>query len=224
MQHLDEGTIHAWLDGQLPQDEAAAAEAHVAGCRPCADAVAEARGFIAASSRILMSLDGVPRDVSPKLPLTGAPAVPSAADVMSAVASAAPDAVIDLASRAAVAPRVGQRAPRRWFSAPSLAAAATIVVAIGTFALTRAGRQGSDEGVGADAALRQAAVADSAASTVASAVVSTPPGAPPSPALGVSSAANEVQQRIHGDGSDVQRARSTRRRSRRTAVFRDAPE
>ena len=195
MQHPDEGTIHAWLDGQLPLDEAAAAEAHVAACRPCADAVAEARGFIAASSRILMSLDDVPRDVSPKQPLTGAQAVPTAADVMSAVASAAPDAVIDLASRAAAARRVDQRAPRRWFSAPSLAAAATIVVAVGTFALTRAGRQRSDEGGGVDVALRQAAVADSAASTVAGPVVSAPPAAPPSPALGVASAANEVQQR-----------------------------
>lgn len=60
MQHLDEGTIHAWLDGELAADEAARAEAHVAACAPCADAVAEARGFIAASSRILTALDNVP--------------------------------------------------------------------------------------------------------------------------------------------------------------------
>src|SRR5687767_3685448 len=60
MQHLDEGTIHAWLDGELSADEAARAEAHVATCATCADAVAEARGFIAASSRILTALDNVP--------------------------------------------------------------------------------------------------------------------------------------------------------------------
>ena len=65
MQHPDEGSIHAWLDGQLPRDEAAAVEAHLAECRECADAVAEARGLIAASSRILTALDGVPRDVVP---------------------------------------------------------------------------------------------------------------------------------------------------------------
>ena len=60
MQHLDEGTIHAWLDGALSAEEAARAEAHVASCPACADAVAEARGLIAASSRILTALDNVP--------------------------------------------------------------------------------------------------------------------------------------------------------------------
>jgi hypothetical protein len=60
MQHLDEGTIHAWLDGALSPDEAARAEAHVGSCSMCADATAEARGLIAASSRILTALDNVP--------------------------------------------------------------------------------------------------------------------------------------------------------------------
>jgi anti-sigma factor RsiW len=65
MQHLEEGTIHAWLDGALSPDDAARAEAHVAECSRCASAVAEARGFIAASSRILTALDNAPRGVIP---------------------------------------------------------------------------------------------------------------------------------------------------------------
>ncbi|MDP9205113.1 MAG: zf-HC2 domain-containing protein [Gemmatimonadota bacterium] len=65
MQHPDEGTIHSWLDGALSPDEAARVEAHVAECPQCAAAVAEARGFIAASSRILTALDHVPRGVVP---------------------------------------------------------------------------------------------------------------------------------------------------------------
>jgi hypothetical protein len=65
MQHLDEGTIHSWLDGALSAEEAARVEAHVAECPQCAAAVAEARGFIAASSRILTALDHVPRGVVP---------------------------------------------------------------------------------------------------------------------------------------------------------------
>src|ERR1700694_4380517 len=65
MQHLDEGTIHSWLDGALSADEAARVEAHIKECPQCAAAVAEARGFIAASSRILTALDNAPRGVVP---------------------------------------------------------------------------------------------------------------------------------------------------------------
>ena len=65
MQHLDEGRIHSWLDGALSADEAARVEAHVKECPQCAAAVAEARGFIAASTRILTALDNAPRGVIP---------------------------------------------------------------------------------------------------------------------------------------------------------------
>jgi hypothetical protein len=65
MQHPDEGTIHSWLDGALSADEAARVEAHVKDCPECAVAVAEARGFIAAASRILTALDNAPRGVIP---------------------------------------------------------------------------------------------------------------------------------------------------------------
>ena len=65
MQHLDEGMIHSWLDGALSADEAARVEAHAKECPQCAAAVAEARGFIAASSQILTALDNAPRGVVP---------------------------------------------------------------------------------------------------------------------------------------------------------------
>ena len=65
MQHLEEGMIHSWLDGALTPEESARVEAHAAECPECAAAVAEARGFIAASSRILTSLDNAPRGVIP---------------------------------------------------------------------------------------------------------------------------------------------------------------
>jgi predicted anti-sigma-YlaC factor YlaD len=63
--HLDEGTIHAWLDGALAPDESARVEAHVHTCAECSVLVAEARGLVAASSRILSSLDSVPGGVIP---------------------------------------------------------------------------------------------------------------------------------------------------------------
>ena len=133
MQHLDEGTIHAWLDGQLPRDEAPQVETHVAECRQCADAVAEARGLIAASSRILTALDSVPREVVPKEPRFRT--AEEAARAATAVADAAADAIVPLEL-------VARRPRRRWFNGASLAAAAAIVVGIGTVALMqRSGRE-----------------------------------------------------------------------------------
>jgi hypothetical protein len=65
MRHLDEGTIHAWLDGALSAEAEQKAEAHAARCTECAVAVADARGLIAASTRILTALDDVPAGVIP---------------------------------------------------------------------------------------------------------------------------------------------------------------
>ena len=65
MQHPDEGLIHTWLDGELSADEASSLEAHVAECPECSAKVAEARGLVAASSRIVSSLDLVPSGVIP---------------------------------------------------------------------------------------------------------------------------------------------------------------
>ena len=68
MQHPEEGIIHAWLDGALPANEAAALEAHVASCDACSALVAEARGLIAGASRIVGHLDVVPANVIPVIP------------------------------------------------------------------------------------------------------------------------------------------------------------
>lgn len=68
MQHPDEGTIHAWIDGELSQEEATALEAHLAECRECSEKAAEARGLVAASSRIVSALDIIPGGVIPAAP------------------------------------------------------------------------------------------------------------------------------------------------------------
>lgn len=65
MQHLDEGTIHAWLDGALQPLEAEQVARHAGECAMCATAVAEARGIIAGSARIVSALDDVPGGVIP---------------------------------------------------------------------------------------------------------------------------------------------------------------
>lgn len=67
-QHPDEGTLHAYVDGELPRVEAEALDAHVAGCASCAAALAEARGLIAAASRTISALDAAPSSVSGAAP------------------------------------------------------------------------------------------------------------------------------------------------------------
>jgi putative zinc finger protein len=59
-QHPDEGTLHAYIDGELPGAEAKALEAHVAGCASCSAALAEARGLVAVTSQVISALDAVP--------------------------------------------------------------------------------------------------------------------------------------------------------------------
>jgi hypothetical protein len=76
MQHLEEGTIHAWLDGALPSDDAAHVEEHVEHCAECAAMVADARGLIAGASRIVSALDIVPGGVLPKSTTTAVAAPP----------------------------------------------------------------------------------------------------------------------------------------------------
>jgi len=65
MSRPDEGLIHAWLDGELEPVEAARVQKLAASDPEWMAAVAEARGLIAASSRIVRALDAVPGGVLP---------------------------------------------------------------------------------------------------------------------------------------------------------------
>lgn len=65
MPRPDEGTIHAWLDGELDAVEAERVAKLVSEDREWGAAAAEARGLIAASARIVSALDVVPSGVLP---------------------------------------------------------------------------------------------------------------------------------------------------------------
>src|SRR5690242_14585891 len=107
MQHLDEGTIHAWLDHALPDDEAASVAKHVDECDDCAARVAEARGMIVAAGNIVAALDNVRGGV-----------IPAAASSASS----------------ASAPRAGQHSlwRRLRFTPARAALAATLLIAVGS--------------------------------------------------------------------------------------------
>ena len=53
MSHVDEGTLHAYLDGALPPAERSQVDVHLAGCPECREWLAEARALIARADGLL---------------------------------------------------------------------------------------------------------------------------------------------------------------------------
>ncbi|MCC6930225.1 MAG: zf-HC2 domain-containing protein [Gemmatimonadaceae bacterium] len=166
MEHIDEGTIHAWLDGALPASEGAFIEAHSASCSACAAAIAEARGLIAASSRILATLDDVPSGVIPTRGLAAETVRPRPASPPST-----PSLTMEK-PHTGVAPR-----PHRgWWQRPQLAAAASIAfVAVALSVVWQRSPRTSIADLASDAA-SEPAVAPAA---VPAAPQATAPASPP---------------------------------------------
>jgi hypothetical protein len=156
MPHLEEGTIHAWLDGALDETEAASVARHAAECESCAAMVAEARGFIAGASRIISALDVVRGGVIPPSG-SGAPA----RDQLAARRRSIWSTLHLTPARAAIA--------------------ATVLVAVGSLLSVRGGRSGLDleSRAAADRAVsrtEQVPLAAPAAVPTTMDSVSTPPG------------------------------------------------
>src|SRR6266702_7658635 len=53
MSHVDEGTLHAYLDGELPTVERAAVERHIAECATCRANLAEERALLERATALL---------------------------------------------------------------------------------------------------------------------------------------------------------------------------
>ncbi|MGH7338052.1 MAG: anti-sigma factor family protein, partial [Myxococcota bacterium] len=53
MSHVDEGTLHAYLDNALPPSERATLEAHLTGCASCRARLAEERALVARARELL---------------------------------------------------------------------------------------------------------------------------------------------------------------------------
>lgn len=70
MQHLDDGTIHALLDGELTTEQAEALSEHVRYCAACADRLAEERLIQSEAERMIAELD------APAPPAAEAPVPP----------------------------------------------------------------------------------------------------------------------------------------------------
>lgn len=57
MPHLDEGTLHALLDGEIPSAELPPIQAHLGGCAECRARLAEEQGLLAESDRLIEVLE-----------------------------------------------------------------------------------------------------------------------------------------------------------------------
>jgi len=65
MSHVDEGTLHAYLDGELPSAERAALEAHLAACATCRASLDEERALLERATTLLGSARPVERPAPP---------------------------------------------------------------------------------------------------------------------------------------------------------------
>jgi len=65
MSHVDEGTLHAYLDGELPSGERAALESHLAQCASCRAQLAEERALLERATALLGSTRPPERAVPP---------------------------------------------------------------------------------------------------------------------------------------------------------------
>lgn len=75
-EHLDDGLIHALLDGELSGDELAGARAHVLACEACSALVAEERLLAGEAERLIAELDEpISPAVGGSVPLPESPTV-----------------------------------------------------------------------------------------------------------------------------------------------------
>jgi len=65
MSHVDEGMLHAYLDGELPAGERSALEAHVAQCEACRARVHEERALVERASTLLSAVRPLERPAPP---------------------------------------------------------------------------------------------------------------------------------------------------------------
>lgn len=123
--HVEEGSIHAWLDDAFDAAQSETVHAHVTGCAVCQAAVAEARGFIAGASRVAKLLDAVPTGV------VSSEDVARTASRILATATATATARGNAGAKAgAIPPFAGVRQPR-WFGRNVFRIAATALVFVG---------------------------------------------------------------------------------------------
>ena len=88
MSHLDEGTLHALLDGELEMTEVKEIQAHLGSCSACGTRLRQVKEFYAEADRLVGSLE-----------LPGAGAAAAAGGSRSRAATLEPRTEVDASSR-----------------------------------------------------------------------------------------------------------------------------
>lgn len=247
--HVDECTIHAWLDGAFEAPHAAAIDAHVSACDVCSANVAEARGLIAGASRMVRSLDVVPAGV-----VSQEDAARTASRIVAAAMAHAPsgqgadfgthrgtrgNAASDDASSDDTSRPASRRAPRPWYLRTEWRAAAALVVVVGggTYVWSRspatlplitavnAERDTFDSAVASSsptAANARSTAPTAEAPTMRAPADAAPADAAPTAAAVASASASASAQRV--DTLDVSRASRPRADDNRPAPLRRAAD
>lgn len=79
MSHLDEGTLHAMLDGELEPNDVAEIQAHLASCSSCGLRLREVRQFLDEADRLIASVEMDGAAAAPmrrQAPMEGTPELP----------------------------------------------------------------------------------------------------------------------------------------------------
>ena len=118
MSHLDEGSLHALLDGEVAAAEVAALERHLAACDECRTRLAEARSFRDESLSLIEALD------EESTPVLAEAAAPAQGPLPRFVAER-----VEIFESPAPRNQASRRPTARWVNVVALAA--TVVVAVG---------------------------------------------------------------------------------------------
>jgi hypothetical protein len=137
MSHLDEGTLHALLDGELDVTEAREVQSHLGTCVACGSRLQEVKQFLAEADRLVSALEMPAGAAAPPPPPPRESAPPFGRQLREPETWDETPVLLVLDNAEALARR------RRWFRALGWAAMIAVVIGGGRALMNAVGQHGS---------------------------------------------------------------------------------